>query len=78
MERIYKLDLKRIVSVMDIFDGQIPLRELLGYSVPFTDDLLTARLEYLKEKNENERKAYAKAQEGKNQPRTRTTGGGYK
>lgn len=78
MERIYKLDLKRIVSVMDIFDGQIPLRELLGYSVPFTDDLLTARLEYLKEKNENERKAYAKAQEGKNQPRTRTTGGAYK
>ena len=42
MERIYKLDLKRIVSVMDIFDGNTIVQEMKCPSNSFLHNLAAA------------------------------------
>lgn len=48
--------------MLDAFDGQLDLDEVLELPIPFIDDLFAARLEYLKEKRKAEADAMKAAQ----------------
>lgn len=63
--------MKHTVTILNTFNGLLSLGEIMGYAIPFVDDLLQAQLEYLKEKAEAERKAHQAAANASGSPKSR-------
>jgi hypothetical protein len=56
------MQLKGVVSTLDLFQGRMSLSELLQIPIPFLNDLTTAQIDYLKEKKKAEEDAMKEQQ----------------
>ena len=61
-----KAEAKELVSILDVFQGQLSLDEIMQIEKPFLDELLNARVEYLQEKRKLEDEEMTRLQEQAN------------
>lgn len=57
--------MKRVVSILDAFQGNLTLKDVMEMPIPLLDDFFEAQISYLGEKRKAEKEAIKNAQGGK-------------